>query len=87
MPGHRPLHLLGYLDVVDLYNAHLYAPGFGLLVYDGLKLGVYGLTVGEQIVQVFLAQDAPQGGLGNLGGRLHEILDLETLLLGSTTRK
>src|SRR5215212_3000291 len=82
LPGHRPLHLLGYLDVLDLDNAHLYAPGFGLLVYDGLKLGVYGLTVGEQIVQVLLAKDAPQGSLGNLGGRLHEILDLDDALVG-----
>src|SRR5215213_9252957 len=82
LPGHRPLHLLGYLDVLDLDDAHLYAPGFGLLVYDGLKLGVYGLPVGEQIVEVFLAQDAPQGGLGNLRGRLHEILDLDYALVG-----
>src|SRR5215217_1859896 len=82
LPGHRPLHLLGYLDVLDLDNAHLYAPGFGLLVYDGLKLGVYDLTVGEQIVEVFLAKDAPQGGLGNLGGRLHEVLDLDDALVG-----
>ena len=49
------MHLLGYLHVLDLDHAHLYAPGFGLLVYYGLKLGVYGLTVGEQIVQIFLA--------------------------------
>src|SRR5215212_7993925 len=55
LPGHGPLHLLRYLHVLDLDGAHLYAPGVGLLVDYGLQLLVYGLPVGEEVVQVLLA--------------------------------
>jgi hypothetical protein len=36
LAGHRPLHLLGNLDVLDLDDRNLDAPGRGLLVDDPL---------------------------------------------------
>src|SRR4028118_1748721 len=46
LPGHRPLHLLGYLDVLDLHDGDLHPPGVRVVVDYGLELLVYGLSVG-----------------------------------------
>jgi hypothetical protein len=47
------------LDVLHLDDADLHPPGVGLLVYDPLQLFVYLLAVGQELIQVLLAEDAP----------------------------
>src|SRR5829696_8967859 len=56
---HRSLHCLRDLHVLYLHHADLHPPGFGVLIDYHLKLFVYSLTVGQKIVKVFLAEDAP----------------------------
>src|SRR5215203_3719518 len=68
LPGHRPLHLRRDLYVLHLNHADLYPPGIGLPVYDPLQLFVYGFPVGQEVVEVLLAEDAAQGGLAYLAG-------------------
>src|SRR5829696_3923445 len=82
LTGHRPLHVLRDLHVLDLDHAHLDAPGFGLLVYDRLQLLVYLLAVGKEVVEILLPKDAPQGGLGDLAGREDVVLYLQDALVG-----
>ena len=52
LAGHRPLHRLRQLDVLDLDDADLDAPRLGLLVDDLLQLLVDLFPLGEQVVQV-----------------------------------
>src|SRR5215203_2004854 len=82
LTGHRPLHVLRDLHVLDLDHAHLDAPGLRLLVYDRLQLLVYLLAVGKEVVEVLLPKDAPQGGLGDLAGREDVVLYLQDALVG-----
>src|SRR5215210_965494 len=82
LPRHRPLHLLRNLDVLDLDDADLDPPGVGLLVYYRLQLLVYLLAVNEQVVEVLLAQDAPERRLGDLARREHVVLDLDHGFVG-----
>jgi hypothetical protein len=63
-------------------DADLDAPGIGLVVYDPLQLVVYLLAVGEEVVQVPLSEDAPQGGLAYLAGGHDVVLDLYDALVG-----
>src|SRR5215217_119993 len=81
LTSHRPLHVLRDLYVLDLHHADLDPPGVGLLVYDVLELVVYGLSVGQEIVEVLLAEDAPQGSLGDLAGGEDVVLYLEDALV------
>src|SRR5918995_2331952 len=78
---HRPLHILRDLHVLDFNHTDLHAPRLGLLVYYLLKLLVYGLTVGQEIVETFLTQDAPQRGLGDLAGCQDMVLYLDDALV------
>ena len=55
---------------------HLDAPGIGVLVDDLLQHGGQALALGEQLVEVGLAQDAAQRGLGHLAGGVEVVLDL-----------
>ena len=66
--GHGPAHRLGQLDVLDLDQGDLDAPGVGELVDDLLEPLVDLVALDQQLVQVDLAEDAAQGGLGDLGG-------------------
>src|SRR5215203_1750308 len=59
LPGHRPLHPLRYLYVLDLNRAYLHSPGLGMLVDYYLQLLVYRLSIREQIVEVLLSQHTP----------------------------
>src|SRR5215213_10817755 len=79
---HGPLHLRRDLYVFDLDHADLYPPGLGLLVYDSLELLVYGFPVGQEVVEVLLAEDAPQGGLAYLAGGQDVVLYLNDALVG-----
>src|SRR5829696_5585640 len=82
LTGHRPLHVLRYLHVFDLDHAHLDTPGLRLLVYDRLKLLVYLLAVGKEVIEVLLSKNAPQGGLGDLAGCEDVVLYLKDALVG-----
>ena len=66
----------GQLDVLDLDRRDLDAPGLGLLVDDLLQLDVEPLALGEQRVELGLAEHRAQRGLRDLGGGEEEVLDL-----------
>src|SRR5829696_658033 len=78
---HRPLHLRRDLDVLDLDHADLYPPRLGLLGYYLLELLVYGFPVGQEVVEILLAEDAPQGSLAYLACGQDVVLDLDDALV------
>src|SRR6266545_4334602 len=80
--GHRALHVLGQVDLLHLDRRDLHAPRLGVLVDDPLQLLVHLVAGGQQVVQLHLAEHAAQRGLGQLGRRVHVILDREEGLLG-----
>jgi hypothetical protein len=63
---HRASHGLGQLDVLDLDEGDLDAPGVGDVVDDPLEPLVHLVQVDQQLRQVDLAEDAAQGHLGDL---------------------
>jgi len=79
--GHGPLHLLGDLDVLDLHDAHIHAPRLGQVLDDVAQVGVQGLTMRQNGVEVDPSEHAAQCRLGDLGGgdgvvlHLHDRLD------------
>src|SRR5665811_2388859 len=78
--GHGPLHRLGNLHVLHFHGHDLDSPRGCLFVDYMLKMQVDLVPFGQQVVQVRLAQGAPQGRLGDLGGGDYEILDLDDCL-------
>jgi hypothetical protein len=76
LPGHRALHALRDLDVLDLDDRDLDAPGRGLLVDDRLQDRVDLLALRQQLVELMLAEHRPQRRLRDLRRRDHEVLDL-----------
>src|SRR5580765_3356201 len=72
--GHGALHVLGQVDLLDLDVRNLDAPGLGVLVDDPLELLVDLVARREQIIELHLAEHAPQGGLGDLRGRVQIVL-------------
>src|SRR6266545_1383144 len=80
--GHRALHVLWQVDLLHLDRRDLHAPRLGVLVDDPLQLLVHLVAGGQQVVQLHLAEHAAQRGLGQLGRRVHVILDREEGLLG-----
>src|SRR5918994_4108414 len=82
LAGHRPLHVLRDLDIFDLDDAHLHPPGVGLLIYDALEFVVYLLPIGQEVIEILLSEHAAQGGLGDLAGGKHVVLDLYYALVG-----
>src|SRR5215217_9342285 len=82
LAGHRPLHLRGDLDVLDLNHAHLYPPRLSLLVYYPLELLVYSFSVGQEVVEILLTEDASEGGLAYLAGGQDVVLYLYDALVG-----
>src|SRR5467141_360768 len=81
LPGHRALHLGRQIDGLHLHRRHLDSPGLGVQVEHLLKLLVDLLSLGEQVVEIQLAQRAAQRGLRELGGGVEEVLDLDDGLL------
>ena len=75
LAGHRPLHRLGDLDVLDLDDRDLDAPRLGLLVDDLLQLLVEPLALGQELVEVGAAEHGAQRRLGDLRGGRRERLD------------
>ena len=82
LPRHRPLHAGRDLDVLDLDDRDLDAPGRGGLVDDLLQDRVDLVALREELVEDVLAEDAAQRRLRDLRGRDHEVLDLHDRPLG-----
>ena len=74
---HRVLHALGDLDVLDLDGRDLHAPGLGLVVDDLLQVLVEALALGQQRVELGLAEHRAQRRLRDLRGRGQHVLDLD----------
>src|SRR3954452_20574635 len=82
LTGHRVLHPLRDPDVLDLDGRDLHSPRLRLLVDDLLELVVELLALGEQRVEVGLAEHRAQRGLRDLRGGLEEALDLDDRVVG-----
>jgi len=80
--GHGSEHRLGHVDLFDLDGDDFYAEGCGVAVDDGLDALVEGFAMGEELVQIDLAKDGAEGGLGELGGLVDVIGDLDDGLGG-----
>ena len=80
--GHDLLDLLRRLDVLDLDTGHLDSPGIGCLVQDRLHLGVDGLTRGERLVELHVADDVAQRRRGQVLQAGEGILDTVREQLG-----
>ncbi len=66
LAGHRTLHRVGQRHILDLHPVDLHAPAHRRTVDHQLQALVELLPVGQQIVQLALADDRPQGGLRHL---------------------
>ncbi|EIK54644.1 glycogen debranching protein GlgX [Stutzerimonas stutzeri TS44] len=83
---HRALHGLGRRDVLNLDALDRQPPVAGLLGHAVAQLGLDDVARGQRLVQLHLADDLAQGGLGQVGDRrlvvgdavhrLHRIGDL-----------
>src|SRR5216117_3591533 len=71
---HRALHVLRQIDLLDLHGRDLDAPGLGVLVDDPLELLVDLVTRREEVVELDLAEDAPERRLRDLRGRVEIVL-------------
>ena len=76
LTAHRPLDLLGQIEVPQLDATDLDSPVLGLTVERDLQLTVDLVTRRQQFVQLVVADDGPQGGLGHEPGRLVPVLHL-----------
>jgi hypothetical protein len=56
------------------------APRVGALVDDLLEVGIELLPLRKEVVEIDLPEDAPERGLGELGGRVEVILDIDYTL-------
>ena len=73
---HRALHRRGQLDVLDLDDRDLDAPGRGVRVDDVLQDPVDLVALGEQLVERVLAEHGAQGRLRDLRRGNEVVLDL-----------
>src|SRR5687767_4254843 len=73
----RAHHRLVDVHVLDLHVRHLDAPRVGLRVEHRLDVDIELLALGEQRVELMLAQHGPQGGLRELAGGLEEVRHLD----------
>ena len=68
--------------MLDLDVGHLDAPGVGLRVEHLLDVEVELLALGQQLVELVLAEHRAQRGLRELAGRLEEVRHLDHRLRG-----
>src|SRR3989449_1316426 len=80
--GHGALHVLGQVDLLDLHGRHLDPPWLGVLVDDPLVMLVDLVARRQEVVQLHLAEHAPQRRLGDLRGRVEVILNRDDRALG-----
>ncbi|EKD33755.1 MAG: 23S rRNA methylase [uncultured bacterium] len=66
--------------MLDFHVDHLDPPGIGSFVDDLLDIGIQLFPLRQHLVQIVLAEDRAQGGLGKLIGRIEEMLDLDDRL-------
>src|SRR5208337_2832688 len=76
------LHLLGQVHVLYLHVRHLDAPRLGVQVEYLLEALVDLLPVGEELVELGLAEDAPERGLGELARGIEVVLHVDDGLHG-----
>ncbi len=75
LAAHGTAHGFGQLDVLDLDQRDLDAPWVGEVVDDLLELLVDLVALDQQVVELDLAEDAAQGGLGDLRRADQVVLD------------
>jgi len=78
--GDGPDHILRKIDMLHLDELDLDAPRVGALVDNLLELGVELLPLRKEVVEIDLPEEAPERGLGELGGRVEVILDVDDAL-------
>jgi len=78
--GDGPDHVLRQVDLFHLDELDLDAPGVGVLFDDLLEAGVELVPLREKVVERHLAEETPQGRLGQLGGGVDIILDIDHAL-------
>jgi hypothetical protein len=76
LAGHGPAQLVGQVHVLDLDREDLDAPVVGDPGDDPVQLPVDRLALAEHRVQVVLAEDGPEVGLGGLADREQVVLHL-----------
>src|SRR5262249_12403537 len=72
---HRPLHVIGQHDVLDLDRGHLRAPGLGVPVDDILDLFVDARGIGEKLIQAEAPDDVAHRRLADLIDSIVDVLD------------
>ncbi len=80
LPGHGALHAVGQLDVLELYQGHLYAPVGGGDVEDPADVEVDPVGLGQRLVQGVLPHDLAQRGLRDLVDRGAHVLNRDDRL-------
>ena len=75
LPRHRALHVRRQIDVLHFDGRHLDAPRIRALIQDLLQVLVEPFALRQQVVELDLAEHAPQRGLGQLRRRVDVVLD------------
>ena len=75
LPGHRPLHALGELDVLELDQGDQHSPLCGRPVEDLADAVVDGVGLGERLVQGVLTDHVAQRRLRDLVDGRRDVLD------------
>src|SRR5579872_430303 len=81
--GHGALHRVRQVYLLDLHVRNLYAIRRGVSIKNGLNSQVQLVTVGQQLVQIYLAQYRAQSGLGKLLRLPIIVLHLDDRLIGA----
>ena len=79
---HSTLHRLRQLEIAHLDAGDLHAPRTGLRINHLLELGVDLVPLGQQMIEVGLAQNAPQRCLADQRRCAHVIEHLDYRLFG-----
>ena len=77
LAGHGALHRIGQHHVLDFDAIDVYAPAQRGTVEHHRQALVEAFTVGEQVIEVALADDRAQRGLRDLADRGHVVLDVD----------
>src|SRR5262249_10982818 len=77
LPRDRPHHGGIDVDVLDLHRGYLDAPGIGLRVEYALNVEIQLVALGEELVELMLAENGAQRRLRELARRLEEVRNLD----------
>jgi len=75
LAGHRPLHALGQLNVLEIDQGDHLSPVGGLHVQDPLDVDVDPVSLGHRLIKAVLTDPLAQGGLRDLVDRRCDVLD------------